>query len=88
MMAVTNGEGDRVYCQLQEDEVPAEVKRSRSGRVQLLSKPINALLEEIEADNCSAALRESARATEAEYRQLVIFYSPPATACARCSTRS
>ena len=72
MMAVTDGEGGRVYCQLQEDELPVEANRRRSSRVQLLSKPISSLLEEIEADSCAAAVRESVRACESEQCQQVI----------------
>ena len=73
MMAVTDGEGDRVYCELQEEGLPAEASRDRSSRVQMLSKSISSLLEEIEADNCNAAIRESMRAREAEQRQQVNF---------------
>lgn len=74
-MAVTDGEGDRVYCELQEETLPVDASRDRSSRVQLLSKPISSLLEEIEADNCNAAIRESMRAREAEQRQQVKLFT-------------
>ena len=71
MMPVTSGAGNRVYCQLLEEELPAEGNRRRDGGVRMLSKSISSLLEEIESDNCAAALRESVRSSEADHRQQV-----------------
>lgn len=72
MIPVTSRGGERVYCQLLDDEVDPDVaKNSRNQRVRMLSKPISALLDEVENDATAAALRETARLDEASERQQV-----------------
>ena len=74
LIPVTSADGERVYCQLLDDEIDQEVSRqARSNKVQLLSRPISALLEEVEYDATAAVLRETAREHDAAARQEVML---------------
>ena len=75
-MPVTSGDGDRVYCQLLDEEIDPELsKKSKTQRVQMLSRPISTLIAEVENDATAAAIRESSRLKAAAERRQVIFSS-------------
>lgn len=74
IIPVTSGHGERVYCKLHDgdnDGEPLKAKGAQCARSQLLSKPISLLLEEIEDDSYTAAVRATAKIDEAADRQRV-----------------
>ena len=58
MIPVTNSEGERVYCHL-EDEQPAQDAGIGRKREALLSEPITALLEDVENEAYQRAVAAS-----------------------------